>query len=70
LQSDIQFDEFDLKNIEDVLVQVLDEERNFIAELEDLPTDKLEEAEGDKVEPLDVKEIGRASCRERVLVSV
>jgi hypothetical protein len=66
--ADIQFDEFDLENIEDVLVQVLDEERNFIAELEDLPTDKLEEAEGDKVEPLDVKVDDVVAAAEEVIV--
>ena len=66
--ADIQFDEFDINNIEDVLVQVLDEERNFIAELEDLPTDKLEEAEGDKVEPLDVKVDDVVSAAEEVIV--
>ena len=66
--ADVQFDEFDLKNIEDVLVQVLDEERNFIAELEDLPTDKLKEAEGDKVEPLDVKVDDVVAAAEKVIV--
>jgi hypothetical protein len=53
--ADLLFDEFNIENVDDVLIQVLDEERNFVAELEDLPSEKLEEAEEEKIDPLDAR---------------
>jgi ribosomal protein S17E len=53
--ADLLFDEFKIENIDDVLIQVLDEEHNFVAELDELPTDRLEEADEDEIDPLDVK---------------
>lgn len=53
--ADLLFDEFKIENVENVLIQVLDEDRNFVAELEDLPSEKLQEAEEDTIDPLDAK---------------
>lgn len=53
--ADLIFDEFKIENVENVLIQVLDEDRNFVAELEDLPSEKLQEAEEDTIDPLDAK---------------
>jgi len=53
--ADLLFDEFNIENVEDVLIQVLDEDRNFVAELEDLPSEKLQEAEEGTIDHLDAK---------------
>lgn len=65
--ADLLFDEFKIENIDDVLIQVLDEEHNFVAELDELPTDRLEEAEEDEIDPLDVKVDDVVAAAEEVI---
>lgn len=66
--ADLLFDEFSIENVDDVLIQVLDEERNFVAELEDLPSEKLEEAEGEEeIDPLDAKVQDVVAAAEEVI---
>jgi hypothetical protein len=65
--ADLLFDEFKIENVEDVLIQVLDEDRNFVAELEDLPSEKLQEADEDVVDPLDAKVDDVVAAAEEVI---
>jgi hypothetical protein len=65
--ADLLFDEFNIENVEDVLIQVLDEDRNFVAELEDLPSEKLQEADEDVVDPLDAKVDDVVAAAEEVI---